>query len=165
MPELGDCVQCAFLRCSETGTTSSYGVSRTWYCTDSSPTDTWDVTAMKKPAGAAQSSPDCSPPRRPLSIGNPESRCESAVPFPPEHRLIITTTKGVYTWDAQGVTQIFRSGSEGIVAATRVTSSSEMLAVADSQVVVLHEIGGGKKSYRLKGSEVRCSWLSHTAHC
>ena len=78
--------------------------------------------------------------------------------FPPQHHLIVTTTRGVYIWDAHGVTEIFRSGSEGIVAAKRVTSGSEMLAVADSQVVVLHEFNGGlQRSYRLKGSEVSTS--------
>jgi len=92
--------------------------------------------------------------RRPLSFDEPVFQGEGSFTFPPTYRLIITTTRGVYTWDAHGITQIFSSGSEGIVAARRVTSGSEMLAVADSQVVVLHEINGGKKSYRLKGSEV-----------
>ena len=75
--------------------------------------------------------------------------------FPPSNRLIITTTKGVYTWDVYGISEIFRSGSEGIVAAKKIASGREMLAVADSQVVVLHDISGGmQRSYRLKGSEV-----------
>ncbi len=82
--------------------------------------------------------------------------------FPPQHRLVITTTKGVYIWDVYGVTEIFRSGSEGIVAAKRVASGDEMLAVADSEVVVLHEFNGGKqKSYRLKGSEVSVASATH----
>ena len=77
------------------------------------------------------------------------------LPFPYSNRLIITTTQGVYNWDVYGISQIFRSGSQGIVAAKRVVSGREMLAVADSQVVVLHEVEGGMhKSYRLKGSEV-----------
>ena len=76
-------------------------------------------------------------------------------PFPPSNRLIITTTKGVYIWDVYGISEIFRSGSEGIVAAKKIASGREMLAVADSQVVVLHDISGGtQRSYRLKGSEV-----------
>ena len=76
-------------------------------------------------------------------------------PFPPSNRLIITTTKGVYIWDVYGISEIFRSGSEGIVAAKKIASGREMLAVADSQVVVLHDISGGmQRSYRLKGSDV-----------
>ena len=75
--------------------------------------------------------------------------------FPPSNRLIITTQKGVYTWDVYGITEIFRSGSEGIVAAKKIVIGNEMLAVADSQVVVLHDISGGlQRSYRLKGSDV-----------
>lgn len=76
-------------------------------------------------------------------------------PFPPSNRLIITTTKGVYIWDVYGISEIFRSGSEGIVAAKKIACGREMLAVADSQVVVLHDISGGmQRSYRLKGSDV-----------
>lgn len=85
----------------------------------------------------------------------PGSRGWTVLSFPPSNKLIVTTTKGVYIWDAHGTTEIFRSGSEGIVAAKRIISGSEMLAVADSQVVVLHDIGGGlQRSYRLKGSDV-----------
>lgn len=98
------------------------------------------------------------PPRRklPNNLEDPGFSGWGVFAFPPQHKLIITTTKGVYTWDIYGITEIFRSGSEGIVAAKKLMSGDEMLAVADSQVVVLHEIKGGtQKSYRLKGSEVR----------
>ena len=41
------------------------------------------------------------------------------------------------------------------MAAKKLESERDMLAVADSQVVILHEVKGGtQKSYRLKGSEV-----------
>ena len=90
-----------------------------------------------------------------IAIDEPGTPQPDAFAFPPRHRLMVTTKKGVYMWDVDGVTEIFRSGSEGIVAAKRVTSGSEMLAVADSQVVVLHEPNDRvHKSYRLKGSEV-----------
>ena len=76
--------------------------------------------------------------------------------FPQHYRLVITTTRGVYLWDINGINQIFRSGSEGIVAAKKLEHGTDMLAVADSQFVVLHEINGNtQKSYRLKGSQVR----------
>lgn len=75
--------------------------------------------------------------------------------FPPSNRLVVTTTKGVYIWDVYGISEIFRSSSQGIVAAKMIVNDSEMLAVADSQVVVLHDISGGmRRSYRLKGSGV-----------
>lgn len=75
--------------------------------------------------------------------------------FPPSQQLIVTTTSGVFVWDMNGLTEIFRSGSEGIVAAKKVGTDNGVLAVADSQVVVLHNIEKGmQRSYRLKGSEV-----------
>jgi len=102
---------------------------------------------------AARSVPALPP--RPSNLENPGFRGWGVVPFPPQNSLVITTTTGVYVWDVYGVTEIFRSGSEGIVAAKKLTSCNGMLAVADSQVVVLHEIQGGtQKSYRLKGSQV-----------
>ena len=80
---------------------------------------------------------------------------ESNLSFPPSNRLIITTKKGVYNWDVYGITEIFDSGSEGIVAAKIISADSELLAVADRQVVVLHDISGGmQRSYRLKGADV-----------
>ena len=83
------------------------------------------------------------------------SRGRGVPSFPLSNRLIITTKKGVYIWDAHGIIEVFRSGSEGIAAAKRIVIGNEMLAVADSQVVVLHDISGGlQRSYRLKGSDV-----------
>ena len=82
--------------------------------------------------------------------------------FPSAYRLIVTTTRGVYAWDVNGVIELFHSGSEGIVAARKLSGPGEMLAVADSQVVVLHDINKGmQKSYRLKGSEVCPSICIH----
>ncbi len=78
--------------------------------------------------------------------------------FPKSHHLIVTTTKGVYSWSRNGITELFRSGSEGIVAAKRAGDGSGVLAVADSQVVILHDVKRGMdKSYRLKGSDVCCT--------
>ena len=101
------------------------------------------------------------PPIVPLRKGSSGAAEESGSPkwdvrsFPPSNSLIITTKKGVYIWDVYSITEIFRSGSEGIVAAKSISSGGEMLAVADSQVVVLHDINGGmRRSYRLKGSDV-----------
>lgn len=75
--------------------------------------------------------------------------------LPPLYRLIVTTTGGVYAWDMEGVTELFRSGSEGIVAARKLYGYDEMLAVADSHVVILHDTKKGmQRSYRLKGTEV-----------
>ena len=90
----------------------------------------------------------------PLSLPQNLHRSPS---FPRSHHLIVTTTRGVYSWDLDGITLLFRSGSAGIVAAKRATNGSNILAVADGQVVILYdpEKGVQKRSYRLKGSDVR----------
>ena len=114
---------------------------------------------MIKSAGAAKLPPII--PSRKASSGVTEEsdfHGRGLFAFPSSKRLLIITKKGVYIWDASGVVEIFRSGSQGIIAAKGITSGSEMLAVADSQVVVLHDINGGmQKSYRLKGSDVSFS--------
>ena len=99
------------------------------------------------------------PPIVPTRQGSSGATSGSGVlSFPPANRLIITTKRGVYIWDAYCITEIFRSGSEGIAAAKKIVIGNEMLAVADSQVVVLHDISGGlQRSYRLKGSDVGIS--------
>lgn len=114
---------------------------------------------MVKHIKAAKSVPALLP-RPGLSDAGEPGFCGWGVfPFPPQNKLIITTTKGVYAWDVYGVTEVFRSGSEGIVAAKTITSNNGMLAVADSQVVVLHEVKEGmQRSYRLKGSQVCATW-------
>ena len=55
------------------------------------------------------------------------------------------------------MTELFHSGSGGIVAAKKLSGDDDgSLAIADSQVVILHDIKKGmQKSYRLKGSEVQ----------
>ena len=108
---------------------------------------------MSTPAAHTQKVPD-------MSSLSGSSSALTDVPFtanhfPKSYQLIITTTKGVYAWDASGIKEIFRSNSAGIVAARKLSGESEILAVADSQVVILHDLGQGlQRSYRLKGSEV-----------
>ncbi|KAL2038281.1 hypothetical protein N7G274_008930 [Stereocaulon virgatum] len=128
-----------------------------------SPDDIQPDAAMTKHTRAARSVPG-TPKRHDPSIAIEEfgTYDQHIFAFPAQHHLVVTTTRGVYTWDAHGVTEIFRSGSEGIVAAKRFTSGSEMLAVADSHVVVLHEFKSGlQRSYRLKGSEGRVRLLKY----
>lgn len=76
--------------------------------------------------------------------------------FPPSLQAIVTTARGVYSWTRDGVQEIFHSGSGGIVAAKKTCGAGGLLAVADSQVVLLHDVKKGmQQSYRLKGTEVR----------
>lgn len=102
--------------------------------------------------------PSAAVPRRKSSLGRRDksnSSIHETIRLHPTRHLIVTTTKGVFTWGNQGVQEIFTSGSGGIVAARRVKNGSSLLAVADSQVVVLHDTRKGmQKSYKLRGSDV-----------
>jgi len=109
---------------------------------------------MVKPVKA--SGPSIPPRRKSLSW---DGSSQSSFTFPRSYHLIITTAKGVFVWGSHGVREIFRSGSEGIVAAKKASSGSGLLAVADSQVVVLHDVNKGmQRSYRLRGSDVCTSF-------
>ena len=74
--------------------------------------------------------------------------------LPLSHHLVITTPAGVYTWSSKGVKQIFKSGSEGLVAAN--TTNGRILAIADSTLVFLHDVTKGQQqqNYRLKSKQV-----------
>lgn len=81
-----------------------------------------------------------------------EQRTEGS-PIPVQYQLTVSTSKRVCTWDRDGIIDIFRSGSKGIVAARR--AANGLLAVADSQIVLLHDTKQATpKSYRLKGPDV-----------
>ncbi|KAK8173592.1 quinon protein alcohol dehydrogenase-like superfamily [Phyllosticta citrichinensis] len=87
----------------------------------------------------------------------------AAFTFPKDHHLIVTTERCVWSWDARGLTNAFRSGSGGILAAKEAKDGSGLLAVADDQVVVLHDANRGmKRSYRLKGTEGRIRLLEYS---
>jgi hypothetical protein len=76
--------------------------------------------------------------------------------FPADHHLVITTERHVLSYNKGGLHQIFRSDSNGILAAKEARDGSGTLAIADSQIVVLHRVEYGmEKSYRLKGTHVR----------
>ncbi|KAL8998233.1 MAG: hypothetical protein Q9169_002637 [Polycauliona sp. 2 TL-2023] len=78
------------------------------------------------------------------------------------HHLVITTAQGVYTCGSHGITEIFRSGSKGIVAAKRASTGSGILAVADDHLVVLHDVRKGmQSSYRLRSADDRVRMLRY----
>ena len=80
-----------------------------------------------------------------------ETARPSSTSIPSSQDLIVTTTKGVYAWDCNGAVEMFSSRSEGIVTAKRVQAGKEMLAVADSQLVILHDCERGtQRTYRLR---------------
>ncbi|KAL8666634.1 MAG: hypothetical protein Q9168_007430, partial [Polycauliona sp. 1 TL-2023] len=78
------------------------------------------------------------------------------------HHLVITTAQGVYTCGSHGITEIFRSGSKGIVAAKRASTGSGILAVADDHLVILHDVRKGMhSSYRLRSADDRVRMLRY----
>ncbi|KAF3171862.1 hypothetical protein TWF751_006165 [Orbilia oligospora] len=73
----------------------------------------------------------------------------------PTWKVIITTSTEVDVWDGINTKYdtVFKSGTEGIVAA-RLAKDGNVLAVAGSLVVVLHRIEQGQpNSYRLRGTD------------
>ena len=98
------------------------------------------------------------PPRPPphLELGGLDTSSSGRLTFPQLSRPIVTTKKGVFDWDENGLTEIFRSTTEGIVAA-QVCGDTIVLAVADSQVIILHKIRGSReRNSCLKGAGVWC---------
>lgn len=89
------------------------------------------------------------------TIRSTDTRRPRPAKLPSDYQLIVTTSRGVYAWDMSGVSQLFHSGSAGIVASKKVAGDNGTLAVADSEVVILHDVKEGmQKSYRLKSAEV-----------
>ena len=92
---------------------------------------------------------------RPKQLTFPEDIESHSDCFPKFHQLIVTTAKGIYVWTRDGFKEVFCSGTGGIVAAKKLSHSSNLVAVADSQIVVLHDINRGQQhSHKLKGTDV-----------
>ncbi|KAI9895032.1 MAG: hypothetical protein M1814_000256 [Vezdaea aestivalis] len=82
---------------------------------------------------------------------------------PPDgFHLNVTTRTKVYQWAGQKPQVAFSSGAGGIVNSKSIANDRDLLAVADSLVVILHNVGEGMhRSYRLKGSEGRLRLLEY----
>jgi hypothetical protein len=75
--------------------------------------------------------------------------------FPFSHHLVVVTKRHVFAWDSGEVRPVFNSGSAGILAAKESGNGSGTLAIADSQIVLLHKVEKKReRSYRLKGADV-----------
>ncbi|KAL8773716.1 MAG: hypothetical protein Q9209_001484 [Squamulea sp. 1 TL-2023] len=80
------------------------------------------------------------------------------------HHLVITTAQRIYTCGSHGITEIFKSGNKGIVAAKQASSGSGILAIADDQLVILHDVRKGlRSSYRLRSADANLIRSWHTA--
>ena len=84
-----------------------------------------------------------------------------ALPGVTKHHLIVTTAVGVYSWSNRGSAEIFSSNSKGIVTSRNMKTDKEFLAVADSEIVILHDIEKGmQRTYRLRNEDqVHCLWI------
>ncbi|KAF2084426.1 WD40 repeat-like protein [Saccharata proteae CBS 121410] len=100
--------------------------------------------------------------RRPTPIEATSAAPGQPFAFPNTHHLVITTQERVLSWGGDGLTSAFASGSGGILAAKEARDGSGLLAVADSQVVVLHDVNHGmERSYRLKGTDGQIRLLEY----
>lgn len=87
---------------------------------------------------------------------DPTLSSAQAFTIPGDSHLVITTPSNIYTWDSAGIHIIFSSSKRGIVAAAaaRTKDGAPMLAVADRQVVVLHDTARGQeRSWGLKAGD------------
>lgn len=77
--------------------------------------------------------------------------------FPQSHQLIITSHGNILSWDTNGIHELFRANSGGIVAAKRADrEDGRFMAVADTEVIILHDIRDSmdeNRSYRLKQAQ------------
>ncbi|CAD0110278.1 unnamed protein product, partial [Aureobasidium uvarum] len=79
---------------------------------------------------------------------------QPAFNFPTNSHLIITTSGGIFSWDRDGVKKLFSSSKKGILAAREAKDGSQVLAVADEHVVVLHDCKRGREeSWGLSSNE------------
>ena len=74
--------------------------------------------------------------------------------FPNSYHLLIVTHSSALTWNQAGLTPIFGSGLAGsILAAKKAANDAGLLAIADSQVVILPNVQRGRdKNYCFKGT-------------
>ena len=92
-------------------------------------------------------------PSDPISTTTSELPFKSFL-FPLDHHLVLTTRNQILCWDAQGVDTTFRSSSGGILATKEFKDGGDKIAIADSQVILIHDYKGGySKTHRLKGSD------------
>ena len=101
-----------------------------------------------------------SQPLQPIVFTIEQSAAAAATDFPESHHLVLTTEKQVLCLDASGLSHIFTSSFNGILAAKEAKDGRGTLAIADGEVVLLHSLERGGRSHTLKRTNV---WLSFTA--
>ena len=75
--------------------------------------------------------------------------------LPRHYELVVTTDRCVYSWTAAGALKLFRSAAGGVLVARRVGRERRLLAVADAELVVLHDTTrNSHEAYQLKSADV-----------
>ena len=100
----------------------------------------------------------------PISARTPRHKLSTKPPsvIPPEQYLLVTTAAGLYTWDGFDVRKIFNSSKKGILTAKASKDGKQVLAVADSNVVVLHDCKRGREqSWGLNGQDGQVRLLEY----
>ncbi|KAK4508662.1 hypothetical protein PRZ48_002401 [Zasmidium cellare] len=83
--------------------------------------------------------------------------------FPENTHLVIATPRHVFAWDSAGIHTIFQSSRGGIVAAREAKDGSGVLAVASSNVVVMHDTKrGNEESWGLNAPQDEVRHLEYT---
>ena len=98
-------------------------------------------------------------PLQPIVFAAEQSPPAAACEFPERHHLLLTTENQVLCLDASGLSHIFTSSFNGILAAKEAKGGRGTLAIADGEVVLLHSLERGDRSNTLKRTDI---WLSLT---
>jgi hypothetical protein len=94
-------------------------------------------------------------PLQPIVFTAEQSPATAVWEFPESHHLLLTKEKQVLCLDASGLSHIFTSNSNPILAAKESTDGRGTLALADGTVMLLHSLDRGW-SHKLKRTDV---WL------
>lgn len=95
-------------------------------------------------------------PLQPIVFAAEQSPPAAACEFPESHHLLLTTENQVLCLDASGLSHIFTSGSNGILAAKEAKVGRGTLAIADGQVVLVRSRDREGWCHKLKRTDV---WL------
>lgn len=84
--------------------------------------------------------------------------------FPVDSHLLIICPSKILSWGATGINTIFRSSKGGIATAREAKDGSGVIAIADKQVVVLHDTKRGQeKSWGLQAEQDEVRHMEYTA--
>lgn len=82
--------------------------------------------------------------------------------FPNSSHLLVTTPSQICAWDSNGIHTVFKSSKSSIVAVREAKDGSGVLAVADKQIVVLHDTKRGQeRSWGLRADDDEVRYIEY----